>query len=318
MKHIYFSSCDKVGGIHHYTFENGKLTFCEKTELSLPMYTIVKNGKMYALKKYIDGESGVGGLLSYEFDRDLNLINSSEITSTNGVVPCHLCSVNNDVYVVNYVSGSLVKMPDKTVTHSGCGVHPTRQEKAHTHFVTASPDNKYVLCTDLGLDTIFVYDIELNFISSAKVPDGSGCRHLCFNGNLLYCVNELSSDVSVFSYENGTLKYLNTYAAIPDYKGESTAAAIRLYEGRLYISHRGADCISCYDIKGDALELLWNAPCGGERPRDFDIVDGYVLCTNEGGNVAVLRLSDDGAELVSNDIEMPDPLCVTVIDGGDL
>lgn len=313
MKNIYFASCDKAGGIHRYTFEDGKLEFCEKIDLDRPMYTVISDGRAYVLLRQIGEETNFGGLLCFDVAADGALVNQSAAIPSNGVVPCHLCVEDGDVYAVNYLSGNVILFPDKTVTHSGKGTHPTRQDAPHTHFVAVSPDKKYLLCTDLGIDTVFVYDRKLGLVSSAKVPDGSGCRHLCFNGDLVYCVNELSNDVSVFKFQNGQLSLLDTYAAIPEFTGKSTAAAIRLYKGRLYVSHRGADCISCFDIKGEKLELLWNAPCGGSSPRDFDIVDGYIICTNESGNVSVLKIGKDGAALISNDIKMPDPLCVTVL-----
>lgn len=313
MKHIYFTSCDEAGGIHHYTFEDGKLEFCDKVDLDRPMYTVISDGKAYVLLRKIDEKTNYGGLVCFDIGENGALINQTAALPSKGVVPCHICVEGGDVYAVNYLSGNVILFPEKTVQHSGKGIHPTRQDSPHTHFVAVSPDKKYLLCTDLGLDTVFVYDRKLGLVSSAKVPDGSGCRHLCFNGNLVYCINELSNDVSVFRFENGQLSLLDTYAAIPEFTGKSTAAAIRLFDGRLYVSHRGADCISCFDIKGEKLELLWNTSCGGHAPRDFDIVDGYILATNEGGNIAVLKIGEDGADLISNDIEMPDPLCVTVL-----
>lgn len=313
MKHIYISSCDKSGGIYHYAFENGNLNFVNKTPLDRPMYAIVRERKLYVILRETDVATHFGGLLSFDIDCSGNLVNATEIESTNGICPCHLEVTGNEKFIVNYLSGNLVKVGEKTVSHSGKSIHPTRQEAAHTHFVAVSTDQQYVLCSDLGLDTVFVYDRKLNDVSSAKVPEGSGCRHLCFHGNLVYCVNELSSDVSVFTFENGILTLLGTYDAIPDYKRESTAAAIRVYENRLYVSHRGADCVSCFEICGDTLKLLWNTPCGGHAPRDFNVVDGYLICANEGGNISVLRLFDNGAELISNDIQMRDPLCVTIL-----
>ena len=316
MKHIYIASCDPSGGIHHYTFDGGKLTFCEKTDLDRPMYTVIDGGRAYVLLKCVYGDTKFGGLVGFDVDKYGRFVNPTPVQPSQGVVPCHLCVEDGDVYAVNYLSGNVVKFPDRIVTHTGKGVHPTRQDTAHTHFVALSDDKKYLLCTDLGIDTVFVYDRDLNPVSSAKVPDGSGPRHLCIGGEYVYCVNELSNDVSVFSFKDGHLTLLGTYAAIPEFKGQSTAAAIRLFGGRLYVSHRGADCISCFEIQGEKLKLLWNTPCGGHAPRDFDIIDGYIICTNEGGNVAVLKLNGNGADLVLNDIEMPDPLCVTMLDGG--
>lgn len=317
MKNIYFTSCDKSGGIHRYIFENGKLTFCEKTDLDRPMYTVINNGRAYVLLRQTDGETNHGGLVCFDIDGDGRLVNQTPAVSSKGVVPCHLCVDGDDVYAVNYLSGNVILFPDKIVTHSGKGTHPKRQDAPHTHFVAVSPDKKYVLCTDLGIDTVFVYDRKLRLVWDAKVPAGSGCRHLCFGDGFVYCVNELSNDVSVFSFDNGILTLLDTYDAIPDFTGESTAAAIRKCGDRLYVSHRGADCISCFKIQGEKLELLWNTPCGGHSPRDFDVVDGYILCANEGGNIAVLKIRENGAEIISADIEMPDPLCVSVLDKGE-
>lgn len=310
MKHVFVSSCAENGGIYRYSFENGELKFKEKTLLDCPMYTIIRDNKMHLILREINPETRFGGYLSFDIDENGQLINLTPIQSTNGIVSCHLEADGDDVFVANYLSGNIVKIGETTVTHSGSSVHPTRQTAPHTHFVSLSPDKQYLLCTDLGLDTVFVYNRNLQAVSSAKVPLGSGPRHLCFNNNLVYCVNELSNDISVFSFEKGTLTLLNTYKAIPHFKDKSTAAAIKLYKGKLYVSHRGANCISCFNIKGETLELLYNSNCGGNSPRDFEIIDNYIICTNEGGNVAVLKLYENGAELVGT-IPLENPICVT-------
>jgi len=320
MKHIYFTTCAEDGGIYHYTFQNEKLTLCQKLSLDRPMYTVIKNDTAYILLRDLNNVDGFGGIITCSIDSTGKLINLSDPLSTHGIVPCHLCVIDKDVYVVNYLSGNIVKMPDVIVTHSGKGIDPTRQAEPHTHFVTASPDGKYILCTDLGIDTIFVYDRNLNEISNTKVPNGSGCRHLCFskNGQYVYCVNELFSDVSVFTLNDGILSLQDTYKAIPDFKAVSTAAAIRIHDNYLYVSHRGADCISCFKVDGKHLTLLENRPCGGKSPRDFDVLDGYMFCANEGGNISVLKLIA-GKPLLTDSIDLAEaPLCVTFYDdGGD-
>ena len=314
MRHIYILSCESNGGIFHYLFRDGKFEFIEKVQLDRPMYSIIRDKKLYAILREIDTETHFGGVLSFDIDTNGILIHPSRIQNTDGIVPCHLVVVDKKCYVANYLSGNIVKIGEKTVVHNGKGVHPTRQEAPHTHFVCASPNQNYIVCTDLGLDKIFVYDKDLNEKYSVDMPKGSGPRHLCFSNDVkfLYCVNELSNDVSVLEWNNGKPILKNTYSAIPNYHGDSTAAAIRIYNNRIYVSHRGADCISCFEIKNGTLELLWNTPCGGNSPRDFDIVEGYIICTNEGGNVSVLKLFENGAELVSNSIKISNPLCVTI------
>lgn len=313
MNHIYFLSCEKTGGIYHYLFENGKFQYLEKIQLDRPMYAIIRDNKMYVIIREIDTKTHFGGILAFDIAEKGNLKNSTKIENTNGIVPCHLEVTDNGHYVVNYLSGNIVKICEKTVTHEGKGVHPTRQEAAHTHYVCASLDKKHILCTDLGIDTIFVYDIDLNEEFAVKVPDGSGARHLCFseNGKYLYCVNELSNDVSVFEWNKGKPLFKNTYSAIPDFDGESTAAAIRIKGEYLYISNRGADTISRFKIIGEKLELLENTFCGGKGPRDFNIIDDYIICANENSdNVTLLKLENGKPVLLDENIEIGSPLCV--------
>jgi 6-phosphogluconolactonase len=277
------------------------------------MYIAIEGNKAYVILKETDTKTKFGGALSFDIDECGKLVNPTEIVSSNGIVPCHLSVVNGTVYTVNYLSGNVVKLPDTVSTHSGKGPHPTRQTEAHTHFVSTTPDKKYLLCTDLGIDSIFTYTPELEQVSVAKVPEGYGARHLAFSedGKLVYCVNELVSSVSVFDYDDGKLTYLDTYDCLPDFKEKNTAAAIRVKGKYLYISNRGADTVTRLEIDGKKLRLLENTDCGGKNPRDFLIVDDLLLCTNEfTDDVTVLKLVDGKPILTETKLNMPNPLCV--------
>ena len=149
------------------------------------------------------------------------------------------------------------------------------------------------------------------------MPEGYGARHLIYSddGKYVYCVNELVSSVSVFEYENGTLSYIETYAALPDYNEINTAAAIRIHGKYLYISNRGANTITRFEISDDKLILLENTPCGGIGPRDFDIIDDKIYCTNEQSNDVTVLLLENGKPVLTNEkYSMENPLCVTAID----
>ena len=41
------------------------------------------------------------------------------------------------------------------IQHTGSGVNPARQAGPHAHFILPSPDNRFTLNCDLGLDKIF-------------------------------------------------------------------------------------------------------------------------------------------------------------------
>lgn len=320
MKNIYIASCKPDGGIYHCDFENGKLKKRGFYPLDRPMFLAIHNDKMYVVLRQTDGD--FSGVCSAAINPDGTLGSFSAPVSTEGIVACHICISDDRIYTTNYLSGSISLITDKcekTVTHSGKGPHPTRQTEPHTHYVNTTPDGKYLVSTDLGIDTVFVYDHDLNEISSAKVPEGHGARHLVFSpdGTRMYCANELASTVSVFDYNDGKLTLLGTYPALPkDFVGQSTLAAIRISpDGKyLYASNRGHDSITCFEIYGDSLRCLSHTPCGGESPRDFDIKDGYLFCTNEvSGNVTVF--SCNGANIVKLDTELEAPGALCVIFG---
>ena len=310
---VYFAACHKDGGIYHYrTDEKGAMEFVEKIPVDRPMYLAIADGRMYVIIR--DAGDGKSGMFSYAIGEDGRLSDPTAIESTRGIVACHLWIDGDDAYAVNYLSGNVIKMPDTLSVHEGKGPHPTRQEAPHTHYVCTTPDGKYVLNTDLGLDTIFVCDRNLNPVSEAKVPAGSGCRHLIFSedGTKLYCVNELSNTVSVFRYSDGTLVYLNSYEAIPAYFADrSTSAAIRISGDYLYTSNRTHDSISCFRCVGETLELMSITPCGGKSPRDFDLLGNLLFCTNEADDsVTIFRVSGSELTRLETRLTMPNPLCV--------
>jgi len=315
---IYIASCCEDGGIYHYIL-NDDGTFTQKGTLFVdkPMYFTIDGGKMYIILRAPFENSEESGIVVADIGPDGSLSLNDGITSTKGVVACHITVDKGEVYAANYLSGSVIKLDDKIVVHNGHGVNAKRQESAHTHFVGFTPDKKYLLCTDLGIDTIFIYDRNLNEVSSVKMPDGCGPRHLVFSndGRMLYCVNELDSTVSVLSYNNGTLVLKDTVCAFDSQKLNNTAAAIRIKDNNLYISNRGADTITRFEICGGTLKLCENVLVGGVSPRDFDIIDSFVLCANEtSDNVTVLKLDGYTPVLTDTVLKIKAPLCIGAIE----
>ena len=78
----------------------------------------------------------------------------------------------------------------RVVSHEGKGPHPTRQQTAHVHSANLSPDGRFAIVCDLGLDRIYSYRIDPAavallpatpaFIASAP---GAGPRHLAFGSD---------------------------------------------------------------------------------------------------------------------------------------
>lgn len=299
MKDVYIDSCSKNGGILHFKSDKESMIFVKKYSLDRPMYHIKEKNKMYVILREPFDDTNESGLVTFDINEDGSLSNMSKIVSTGGVCACHLCRFNGSTYVVNYLSGNVVKIGGRTDTHTGVGINLPRQDMPHTHYITPSPDGRELLVTDLGLDEIFVYDGDLNVKKIIKCVPGYGVRHLAFSddGKYMYSVNELKSSVSVFSVNSGNYNYIDTYPSLPEeYEGINTAAAIRVYNGYLYVSNRGHNSIAIFKIEKEFLKLKGFADCGGNGPRDFNIFDGYMAVTNEdSSNVSLFSV--DGSEI---------------------
>lgn len=308
---IYIASDVKDGAIYFYQMnDEEKPVFVQKTALERPQYMCVYDDKLYALLR---DEENNGSLVSFDMDCSGELINRSKPISTLGKVACHLCCDNGNVYAANYISGSVIKMPNRLVCHNGRSVHPTRQTSPHTHFVSVTPDEKYIAVADLGIDKIMVYDKELNFVSSAAVPKGHGARHFVFsdNGKNAFCANELGSSVSVFDYDDGVLSLKETVSTLFIENKNNFPSAIRFLNGYLYVANRGDNSISIFKFNNNKLVLENVVSCGGENPRDINIFGNILVCVNQDSdNVTFYKISNDFIDKIDFELKIKKAFCV--------
>ena len=280
---IYVLSCETIenkGGIYAYEWtENSSLKQAGYFACDRPMYAVkCKKGLCVLLRQPFKNSENSG-----YFYIDEGLKTTTEIKSTQGKCACHLCVDNDDTYIVNYLSGNIVKNGEVIAQRFGKSIHPTRQTEAHTHFVDKTPDGHLAVC-DLGTDTLVIYDKDLQVISETKVPNGYGIRHLVFSkdGKYIYAVNELIPSISIFVYEKGRAEIVDTIKIVCQ-KEKANGAAIRLSEdGKyLYASLREENVICVFAVENEKVTLLQTVDCGGDSPRDFNIFKNSLICTNE-------------------------------------
>lgn len=220
----------------------------------------------------------------------------------------------------------------QVIRHEGRGAHPIRQDKPHVHSVTLSPDNRFVIVADLGLDRVFTYALDAatarltpaNPPSIATAP-GSGPRHSKFSadGRWVYVINELDNTVDTFAYDaaRGALTLQQTVPTLPaDFNGNNTTAEIRLHpNGRfLYGSNRGHDSIAVFAIDPalGTLTRLEIVPSGGRNPRNFALSpDGrWLVCGHQDTPlVTVFHVDPDTGRLTRTGHSAPIPSAVCVL-----
>lgn len=241
---------------------------------------------------------------------------------SQGGGPAHIAvsPAGTTVLCANYGGGSVSSYrvkPDgglsPCVSHfqfSGSGPYKGRQETPHTHSANPSPDGRWVLVNDLGIDRIFVY--RLNQATAVLTPNdppywaaapGSGPRHLAFHPRRpwVYSVNELTSTVDILHWNKkaGILSPLGSVSTLkpgfpPDtaYAGEILCSP----DGRsVYVGNRVADdTIAVFNVDRHTgmLKLAELAPNPGKNPRHvaLDPTGRWIVISDVGtGTIAVLE-----------------------------
>src|SRR5580698_4826276 len=137
-------------------------------ETASPSFLIVHpNGRfLYAVNEAGRNDDSVS---AFAIDRKTGKLTALNRVSAHGSSPCDLAldKTGRFLAVANYASGSIAVfpvLPDGRLgeaaasdQHHGQSVNPARQKGPHAHSVLFSPDNRYLLSADLGLDKIFVY-----------------------------------------------------------------------------------------------------------------------------------------------------------------
>lgn len=326
-------------GIYTFTLDTEKKELSTPTlaaELENPTYITVTadSQTLYAVGK----EGEFGGLSSYKISEEngkLTLLNS-EVSS--GSSPCHV-SVNhtNEKVLTGYyhrgtaelynTAGGKVAPVSAFVQHTGSGPNVERQEKSHVHFSGFTPDEKYAVVVDLGIDKIVTYSIENNSLeikNSLSVKPGSGPRHIAFhpNGKFAYVMTELSNEVIVMSYNSEDAKFTEVQyiSAIPaDFTENSQGSAIHLSsDGRfVYVGNRGHNSIALFSVNNETGELAFieHTFTEGNWPRDFvlDPTEKFLVASNEqSGNLVLYsrNVKTGKITLEQSNVAVPYPVCV--------
>lgn len=306
---IYIASRTKSGGIYKYEFSKEKGYLAKEFfPLDSPMYMIIKNKKMHILLRS-PFENKHSGYISCRLNDKGDLFDFNKLISTNGEIACHLTEFKNKIYCVNYTSGDVTKIGEKTVNHNSFGL-----AVSHPHYVGPTPDGKYIAVTDLGQDLIYIYDEDLNCVNKVNMPSGHGVRHLAFSndGKYVFSANELKSTISVLEYKDGNMILIDTISCLPkDFVGDSFASAIRLYKNYIYVANRGHNSIAKLYFDGTKLEFIDCFDCKGKTPRDFIFHDNRIICANQdSNNVTIFEETLDGKYKFIQQIDMDEPICV--------
>jgi 6-phosphogluconolactonase len=259
-----------------------------------------------------------GAVSTFSLDPATGTMTQLSQQASKGGSPCHVTTdqTGASVFAANYSGGSAISFklegdrhlsePVSFVQYTGHGPNAERQEAPHAHRVTVSPDNKYLLVNDLGLDLIHVYalDAATGKLTPAdtpawKAPAGVGPRTLHFhpNGKFAYCVTEMGCQIIVLKWDADTATLTTgQILKLPTqpHPGEVTGCDIVLDKTARfgYYINRGDDFIATIAVSADGSRLTFQrrSSCGGKIPRHLtlDPTERFLLVANQASdNIAV-------------------------------
>jgi len=342
-------------GIYAYRFQaaTGQVTPLGPAGLAVetenPSFLAVHPNQrfLYAVNELSRYEGRAAGSVSaFSIDRGSGKLTLLNRVSSRGDSPCHLSidASGKWLFVANYGGGSIAAFPlhdDGTlgeasafVQHAGASVNPERQKGPHAHAAVVSPDNRFVLTADLGLDRILTYPLNAaaGGLTTADprpttIAPGSGPRHLAFrpDGKFVYVLNEMLSSVGAFRYDadRGTLAELQTLSTLPEgFSGENSGAEIEAHPSSkfVYTSNRGHDSIAVFrsdPVKG-TLTPVGRVPTQGKTPRGFAIDPSgrFLVAANQNSSTFVIFRIDQATGALAPAgaaVEAPSPVSIVFV-----
>jgi 6-phosphogluconolactonase len=340
-------------GIYAYTFHSatGKTTpigLVAETE-NPSFLTVHPNQRfLYAVNELSQYEGKpTGSVTAFAIDPTSHSLKFLNRVSSGGSGPCHLVvdKTGKWLFVANYNSGSVAVFPIREdgslgaqsafFQHAGSSVNKERQTGPHAHVTALSPDSRFLLVADLGLDEVFSYRVDPakgglapNKPPFVKIAPGSGPRHIAFrpDAKFVYAINEMLSTITAFRYNGsrGSLKEIQTVSTLPkDFTGNSTTAEISVHpNGKfLYGSNRGDDSIVVFQIDPGrgTLTFVDRTPTQGKTPRNFAIDPSgtFLFAANQdSASIVAFRIDAQTGRLTPTGDKLDVPFPVSIVFAG--
>lgn len=316
---------------------SGSLEFItENTGIESPSFLAIHPNHKYL---YAVNESG-GTVSAFALGDKPGYLSMLNQQSSYGDAPCFVTidKTGKLALVTNYSSGNVLAYPieldgklgaaSDNIQHQGSGPDKTRQEGPHAHSIWVDPNNRYALSCDLGVDKVFVSQMDVKngkllAQSEGIVHPGAGPRHLDFhpNGRYVYVINEIDATMSTFAWdaEHGKLTEIQFLSTLPaGVDGPKACADVHIHpSGKfLYGSNRGHDSIVIYAVDGTSgkLSLIGHESTRGKTPRNFalDPTSQYLLAANQdSGSIVTFRIDPQTGKLTYLvTTQTPTPVCL--------
>jgi 6-phosphogluconolactonase len=322
--------------IYDVDLKNGYLQEKDKVEITNSSYlTVSHNHKyLYSITDF--------GVESYDIQQDgsLKTINTASI---NGMRGCYLSTDYEDKYLftAGYHDGKITVLRlnqdgsigeiTEEIFCKGMGIVADRNYRPHITCVKTSRDNKYLFATDLGMDHVNVYKLDLEtgklkLVDMIRSEQESEPRMIKFSqdGRFLYVLHAFKNSIDVYTYTEEKdfpeFEKIQTVSTQEDpNSGYATSSALTLTFDFKYLvsSTAGENNVVIFEIdkKTGLLTRSLCMPISGDYPKDAALFpdNRHIISLNHDTNTMTFFEADlKNGLLVMHGKEIPvdAPNCV--------
>ena len=247
-----------------YDFKNGRLKMIgEINNIINPSFLCINQNMLYTVS-----ETKQGSIMSLKLDN--NTIKKIDYKILEQSLPCYITTNNKDkLLVTNYESGSVIMYKIEENGIIGKEISRKQYQNANMHFAEFIEDEIYV--TDLGNDKIYIFDLYLELKYEIKIDAKSGPRHLITTRERMYVITEFTNEVLVYHKCGNRFRLIQKVSTLLNKDIPSYGAAIKISSDskNLYVTNRGDNSISVFEINEKGIRLIQNISSYGEFPRDI-------------------------------------------------
>lgn len=323
------------------------------TRTSDPSYLLIHQNRrhLYAVNEEVDQTGKAPGAVSaFSIDQSNGRLTLLNRVASKGGMPCHISTdkTGTVVAVANWSTGSAATFPLLRNGHLGeaVGFQQHAGERSgpqpgggtvqpHCHSVNVTPDNRFLVATDTGLNKVFIYRLDVRNASiTPHEPAFLGLKHpanprqLVFhpNGRFAYVANENGPGCTMlrFNKEAGRFEEGSVTRTVPEAYTERVAPAeIAIHPAGhlLFVSNRGPDSIATLKIDpvDGSTTFVGAFQPGGSGPRSFslDPTGQFLIALMQRSNAVIpLRVDQTTGKLshAGDKLDLPAPVCAKFLE----
>lgn len=331
-------------GITIYDVDTEKGSFVKRTELETgnSAYLAVSRDKKTL---YSAGDEGITAYRIKE-NGSLGELNFKKI---NGMRASHLHITPDQKYIFasGYHDGKLTilrleedgRLGEIAAEryHSGLTSAAERLEHPHLSCAKLSPDGRYILAADPGIDHVSVYDFNrktetIRLADVIRCVSGSHPYHLLFSddGRFLYLMYEATNRIDVISYsadpdgrQPEMEKIQSVTATGTRNAGNFNVSTCLRFAGEgkyLFCSNAGGNDVTLFerDAETGLLTPIFNLPISGEYPMDMRLFPGekhMVFVNHESNSLTFFRIDYENKYIAmcAREVSVGQPNCCVIV-----